>query len=59
MWVKKKYAVFCSFRKAKRVDIVSRVLFPGSYVLFVMIYWIYYLGKSDYYTVYRNRPILP
>lgn len=31
-------------KRALRIDQVSRVLFPLTFVLFVTLYWLYYMG---------------
>jgi len=44
---------WCTLGMATRVDLVSRVVFPCSFILFLMIYWIYYVKRSGYEN-YRN-----
>lgn len=32
--------------RAKKIDVISRVLFPGTFLLFNIIYWSYYLSQD-------------
>ena len=32
--------------RAKKIDVISRVLFPASFLLFNIIYWSYYLSQD-------------
>lgn len=51
---RKRWNRFCKTGRAKRIDIISRGLFPGSFFILTIIYWAYYLTLSDYYE-YENR----
>ena len=33
---------------AKRIDVISRVMFPGTFALLNIAYWSYYLTKADH-----------
>ena len=32
--------------RAKKIDVISRVLFPGTFLMFNIIYWSYYLSQD-------------
>ena len=32
--------------RAKKIDVISRVLFPGTFLLFNILYWSYYLSQE-------------
>ena len=44
----KKWKKWCSRDISIRIDLASRVAFPGSFMIFCIIYWSYYTSASGY-----------